>query len=71
MPPLPVGGGLFYTNASSIDKLRIDLEESGKRLLKNYSEKSVNEYKIAVETTLAQGYPADAIIREADTRVQT
>jgi nucleotide-binding universal stress UspA family protein len=23
MPPLPVGGGLFYTDASSIDKLRI------------------------------------------------
>ena len=68
MPPSPVGDGLFYTDASSIDKLRIDLEESGKRLLKNYSEKSVNEYKIAVETTLAQGYPADTIIREADAR---
>ncbi|HYY67875.1 MAG TPA: universal stress protein [Nitrososphaeraceae archaeon] len=68
MPPLPVGDGLFYTDAFSIDKLRIDLEEAGKKLLQSYSEKSINEYKIAVETTLAQGYPADAIIREADTK---
>ena len=66
MPPLPVGG-LFYTDASSIDKLRIDSEEAG-RILQNYSEKSINEYKIAVETTLTQGYPPDAIIREADAK---
>src|SRR5215211_5850766 len=52
----PVGGGLFYTDASSIDKLRIDLE------------KSKNEYKIDVETTLAQGYPPDAVIKEADAK---
>src|SRR5215217_6460554 len=65
MPPLPVGG-LFYTDASSIDKLRIDFEEAGRRLLQNYSEKSTNEYKIAVETILTQGYPPDAIIRGAD-----
>jgi nucleotide-binding universal stress UspA family protein len=68
MPPLSVCDGLFYTDASSIDKLRIDLEEAGKKLLQSYSEKSINEYKIAVETTLAQGYPADAIIREADAK---
>ena len=68
MPPLPVGAGLFYTDASSIDKLRIDLEESGRQLLKNYSEKSINEYKIAVETILAQGYPPDTIIKEANSR---
>jgi nucleotide-binding universal stress UspA family protein len=68
MPPLPVGGGLFYTDASSIDKLRVELEEAGRMLLQNYSEKSINEYKIAVETILARGYPADAIIREADTK---
>jgi nucleotide-binding universal stress UspA family protein len=64
----PVGGGLFYTDASSIDKLRIDLEESGRMLLDNYSEKSKNEYKIDVETTLAQGYPPDAVIKEADAK---
>ena len=68
MPPLPVGGGLFYTDASSIDKLRIDLEESGKKLLQYYSDKSINEYEIAVESTLAQGNPPDAIIREAETK---
>ena len=68
MPPLPVGGGLFYTDASSIDKLRVDLEESGRRLLENYSEKSKKEYKIDVETTLVQGYPPDAIIREVDAK---
>jgi nucleotide-binding universal stress UspA family protein len=68
MPPLPVGGGLFYTDASSIDKLRIELEDAGRRLLQSYSEKSINEYKIAVETTLAQGFPADAIIKEANAK---
>ena len=68
MSPLPVGGGLFYTDASSIDKLRIDLEESGRRLLDNYSKKSKNEYKIEVETTLARGYPPDAVVREADAK---
>ena len=69
MPPLPVGGGLFYTDdASSIDKLRIELEEAGRRLLQSYYEKSINEYKIAVETTLAQGFPADVIIREANAK---
>ena len=68
MPPLPVGSGLFYSDASSIDKLRVELEEAGRMLLQNYSEKSINEYKIAVETILARGYPADAIIREADTK---
>ena len=68
MSPSPVGGGLFYTDASSIDKLRIDLEESGRRLLDNYSEKSKNEYKIDVETALAHGYPPDAIVREADAK---
>jgi nucleotide-binding universal stress UspA family protein len=65
VPPLPLGGGLFYPDVSGIDKIRMDLEEAGKRLLQNYSEKSTNEYKIAVETTLTQGYPPDAIIREA------
>jgi nucleotide-binding universal stress UspA family protein len=67
MPPLQVGG-LFYTDVSGIDKIRIDLEEAGRRLLQNYSEKSKNEYRITVETTLAQGYPPDAIIREADAK---
>jgi nucleotide-binding universal stress UspA family protein len=67
MPPQPVGG-LFYTDAYSIDKLRIDLEESGNRLLQSYSEKSINEYNIAVETILAQGYPPEAIIREANAK---
>jgi nucleotide-binding universal stress UspA family protein len=68
MPPLPVGGSLFYSDISGIDKIRIDLEEAGRRLLQNYFEKSINEYKIEVETTLAQGYPPDAIIREADAK---
>ncbi|HJU35615.1 MAG TPA: universal stress protein [Nitrososphaera sp.] len=68
VPPLPLGGGLFYPDVSGIDKIRMDLEEAGKRLLQNYSEKSTNEYKIAVETTLTQGYPPDAIIREADAK---
>jgi nucleotide-binding universal stress UspA family protein len=67
LPPSPVGG-LFYTDASGLDKLQIDLEESGKKLLQYYSDKSTNEYKIVVETTLAQGYPPDAIIREAETK---
>jgi Universal stress protein family len=44
------------------------LEEAGRRILQNYSEKSTNEYKIASETILAQGYPPDAIIRQADAR---
>jgi len=68
VPPLPLGGGLFYPDVSGIDKIRIDLEEAGRRVLQNYSEKSTNEYKIAVETILAQGYPPDAIIREADAK---
>jgi nucleotide-binding universal stress UspA family protein len=67
MPPQPVGG-LFYTDAYSIDKLRIDLEEAGNRLLQSYSEKSINGYNIAFETILAQGYPPDAIIREANAK---
>jgi nucleotide-binding universal stress UspA family protein len=67
VPPLPLGGGLFYPDISGIDKILIDLKEAGKRLLQNYSEKSTNEYKIAVETILTQGYPPDAIIREANT----
>lgn len=68
VPPLPLGGGLFYPDVSGIDKIRIDSEEAGRRLLQNYSEKSTNEYSIEVETTLAQGYPPDAIIREADAK---
>jgi nucleotide-binding universal stress UspA family protein len=68
VPPLPLSGGLFYPDVSGIDKIRIDLEESGRRILQNYSEKSTNEYSIEVETTLAQGYPPDAIIREADAK---
>ena len=68
MPPMPVGGGLFYTDASGIDKLRIDMEEAGKMLLQNYSEKSRNEYKIPVETVLTRGSPSDAIIGEANKR---
>jgi nucleotide-binding universal stress UspA family protein len=68
VPPPPLGGGLFYPDVSGIDKMRIDLEEAGRRILQNYSEKSTNEYKIAVETILAQGYPPDAIIREADAK---
>jgi nucleotide-binding universal stress UspA family protein len=68
VPPLPLGGGLFYPDISGIDKILIDLKEAGKRLLQNYSEKSTNEYKIAVETILTQGYPPDAIIREADSK---
>src|SRR5688572_29919040 len=68
VPPLPLGGGLFYPDVSGIDKIRMDLEEAGKRLLQNYSEKSTNEYKIAVETTLTHGNPSDAIIREADAK---
>ena len=67
LPPSPVGG-LFYTDASGLDKLQIDLEESGKKLLQYYSDKSINEYEIAVESTLAQGNPPDAIIREAETK---
>jgi nucleotide-binding universal stress UspA family protein len=67
MPPLPAGD-LFYTDVSSIDKLLIDLEDAGRKLLQNYSEKSMKEYKIAVETILARGYPPDAIIREADAK---
>jgi nucleotide-binding universal stress UspA family protein len=68
VPPLPLGGGLFYPDVSGIDKIRIDLEEAGRKILQKYSEKSTNEYKIAVETILAQGYPPDVIIREADTK---
>ena len=68
MPPSQVGDGLFYTDASSIDKLQIELEEAGRRLLQSYSEKSINVHNIAVETTLAQGSPADVIIREADAK---
>jgi nucleotide-binding universal stress UspA family protein len=68
VPPLPLGGGLFYPDISGIDKILIDLKEAGKRLLQNYSEKSTNEYKIAVEAILTQGYPPDAIIREADSK---
>ena len=68
VPPLPLGGGLFYPDVSGIDKIRIDSEEAGRRLLQNYSEKSTNEYSISVETILAQGYPPDAIIREADAK---
>ena len=60
VPPLPLGGGLFYPDVSGIDKIRIDLEEAGRRILQNYSEKSTNEYSIEVETILAQGYPPDA-----------
>ena len=67
-PPLPLSGGLLYPDVSGIDRIRIDLEEAGKRLLQNYSEKSTNEYSIEVETILAQGYPPDAIIREADAK---
>jgi nucleotide-binding universal stress UspA family protein len=67
VPPLQLGGGLFYPDISGIDKILIDLKEAGKRLLQNYSEKSTNEYKIAVETILTQGYPPDAIIREVNT----
>jgi nucleotide-binding universal stress UspA family protein len=68
VPPLPLGGGLFYSDISGIDKILIDLKEAGKRLLQDYSEKSTYEYKIAVETILTQGYPPDAIIREADSK---
>ena len=69
MSPLPAGGGgMFYTDASSINKLRIDMEEAGRMLLQNYSEKSTNEYKIPVETILTRGSPADVIIREANER---
>jgi nucleotide-binding universal stress UspA family protein len=68
VPPLPLGGGLFYPDVSGIDRIRIDLEEAGKMLLEDYVEKSTNEYKIAVETILTQGYPPDAIIREADAK---
>jgi nucleotide-binding universal stress UspA family protein len=67
-PPLPLSGGLFYPDVSGIDRIRIDLEEAGRRLLQNYSEKSKNEYSIEVETTLAHGNPPDAIIREADAK---
>jgi len=68
MPPLPLSGGLFYPDVSGIDRIQIDLEEAGRRLLQNYSEKSKNEYSIEVETTLAHGNPPDAIIREADAK---
>ena len=67
-PPLPLSGGLFYPDVSGIDRIRIDLEEAGRRLLQNYSEMSTNEYSIEVETILAHGYPPDAIIREADAK---
>ena len=68
MPSLPLGGGLFYPDASGIDRMQVDLEEAGRSLLQTYSEKAANDYKIEVETTLAQGYPPDAIIREADAK---
>jgi nucleotide-binding universal stress UspA family protein len=68
VPPLPLSGGLFYPDVSGIDKIRIDLEEAGRRLLQNYSEKSTNEYSIEVETTLAHGYPPDVIVREANAK---
>lgn len=67
VPPPPVGG-LFYTDVSGLDKLQMDLEESGHKLLEFYSDKSINEYEIPVETTLAQGHPPDAIIREAEAK---
>jgi nucleotide-binding universal stress UspA family protein len=68
VPPLPLSGGLFYPDVSGIDKIRIDLEEAGRRLLQNYSEKSKNEYSIEVETALTHGYPPDVIVREADAK---
>ena len=49
VPPLPLGGGLFYTDVSGIDKIRIDLEEAGRRLLQNYSEKSTNGENIKLK----------------------
>ena len=67
-PPSPVGGGLFYTDASGLDKILIELEESGEKLLQVYSEKAKNEYEIEVEPTLVQGFPPDAIIKEAETK---
>jgi nucleotide-binding universal stress UspA family protein len=67
-PPLSLSGGLFYPDVSGIDRIQIDLEEAGRRLLQNYSEKSKNEYSIEVETTLAHGNPPDAIIRAADAK---
>jgi universal stress protein family protein len=37
-------------------------------LLPNYSEKSANENNISAETILAQGYPPEVIIREAEAK---
>ncbi|MDQ3868912.1 MAG: universal stress protein, partial [Thermoproteota archaeon] len=68
VPPLQIGGGLFYPDISGIDKILINLEEAGKKLLQYYSEKSANEYKISAETTLAQGYRPEVIIREAEAK---
>jgi nucleotide-binding universal stress UspA family protein len=65
-PPSPVGGGLFYTDASGLDKILIELEESGQKLLQVYSGKAKNEYEIEVEPILVQGFPPDAIIKEAE-----
>ncbi|MFL6481456.1 MAG: universal stress protein [Nitrososphaera sp.] len=41
------------------------LERSCYRII---SEKSANEYKISAEITLAQGYPPEVIIREAEAK---
>ncbi len=68
VPPLQIGGGLFYPDISGIDKILINLEEAGKKLLQYYSEKSANEYKISVGTALARGYPPEVIIREAEAK---
>ena len=68
VPPSQIGGGLFYPDISGIDKALINLEEAGKKLLQNYSEISANKYKIPAETTLAQGYPPEVIIKEAEAK---
>jgi nucleotide-binding universal stress UspA family protein len=66
-PPLPPGG-LFYTDGSDFEKLRTGLNEAGRRLLQDYSQRSINEYKIDVETILADGYPSEVIIKEASAK---
>ncbi|MFL6480424.1 MAG: hypothetical protein ACJ70S_04870, partial [Nitrososphaera sp.] len=59
---------MFYPDVSGIDKILINLEEAGRSCYRNISEKSANEYKISAETTLAQEYAPEVIIRQAEAK---
>lgn len=65
--PLSVGGFNYY-DASVIEKLQQDLEERGKKLLAKYSTAAEKNYNISIEAILAQGFPPDAILREATSK---